>query len=57
MTFIGTKANSITNYTNYIAQVYGNMKIYLKICYLGCDNAAELQYGFFISISIVHVMQ
>ena len=34
-----------------------NIKIYLKIYYLGCDNAAELQYSFFISISIVYVMQ
>ena len=24
------------------------MNIYLKIYYLGCDNAAELQYRFFI---------
>ena len=24
------------------------MKIYLEIYYLGCDNAAELQYNFFI---------
>ena len=57
MTFIDTKANSITNYTNYIAQVCGNMKIYLKICYLGCNNAAELQYSFFIAILIVYVME
>ena len=29
------------------------MKIYLKIYYLGRDNAAELLYSFFISISII----
>ena len=45
------------NYANYIVQACGNMKIYLDIYYLGCDNAAKLQYSFFISISIVYVMQ
>ena len=35
----------------------GNMKIYLDIYCLGYDNAAELQYSFFIAISIVYVMQ
>ena len=38
-------------------RVHGNNKIYLEIYYLGCDNAAKLQYSFFISISIVYVMQ
>ena len=33
------------------------MKIYLEIYYLGCDNAAELHYSFFISISIIYMMQ
>ena len=33
------------------------MKIYLQIYYLGCGNAAELQYSLFIPISIVYVMQ
>ena len=33
------------------------MKIYLEIYYLGCNNAAELQYSFFISISVINVMQ
>ena len=33
------------------------MKIYLKIYYLGCDNVTKLQYGFFISISIIYVTQ
>ena len=33
------------------------MKINLKIYYLGYDNAAELQYNFFIAISIVYVKQ
>ena len=32
-------------------------KIYLQIYYLGSDNAAELQYSLFISISIVYVIQ
>ena len=32
------------------------MKIYLEIYYLGCDNVAELQYSFFIAISIVYVI-
>ena len=45
------------NYANYIVQVCDNMKIYLESYYLGCDNAAELQYSFFIAISIVYVMQ
>ena len=38
-------------------RVHGNKKIYLEIYYLGCDNAAKLQYSFFIAISIVYVMQ
>ena len=33
------------------------MKIYLEIYYLGCNNVAELQYSFFIAISIIYVMQ
>ena len=38
-------------------RLVANMKIYLKFYYLGCDNAAELQYTFFIAISIIYVMQ
>ena len=45
------------DYANYIMWACGNIKIYLEIYYLGCDNTAELQYSFFISISIVYVMQ
>ena len=27
------------------------MNIHLKICYLGCDNAAELQYTVYLEFS------